>query len=94
MKIKKIAIGSLAQVIVYLSEEREAITAPKSAILNEHSKKIVFTADNNIAKKIEVQTGLEINGNVEIISGLKKSDKIIIEGQSQLKENDKIKIIE
>ncbi len=91
---QKIAIGSLAQVIVYLSEEREAITAPKSAILNEHSKKIVFTADNNIAKKIEVQTGLEINGNVEIISGLKKSDKIIIEGQSQLKENDKIKIIE
>ncbi len=80
---------------------KDVLTIPSQAIITKMDKKNVFIVDENMkAKSIEVKTGFvqrtpygETKEDVEIISGLKQGDKVIIDGQQTLKNGDKVKII-
>ena len=49
--------------------------------------------EENIAIKTEVKTGLRINKNIEIISGLNKGDIVVAEGLKKVRPRGKIKPI-
>ena len=46
--------------------------------------------DGTVAKKTAVKMGTDVDGEVEIISGLKAGDKVVVEGQDQLSDGKKV----
>jgi membrane fusion protein, multidrug efflux system len=76
--------------------EVEAFVVPANTVMNQEGTNIryVFVADNDIARRIEVQIGKRFNDKLELISDqLKPGDQLISEGQSRLLNEDKIEIV-
>lgn len=80
--------------------EINTITAPRlvlpvAAIRNDSIGEFVFKIDKeNKAEKTRIKTGIQINNQVEIISGLKLNDKVVTRGFQDLSKNIKVKIIQ
>ena len=61
----------------------------------EGSKKFIYKiVENNMVKKIEVETGVRNVGNLEVLNGLKEGDKIIAEGLTKVRPGMKVKPID
>ncbi len=76
-----------AKLVTAISTNTLAI--PPTALIDEN---IVMTNDNGYAKAIVVETGLENEFEVEIISGLRGDEEIIYVGHLGLKEGNKLQI--
>jgi len=65
---------------IVTAARRMAISVPLSAVLDDGGKSVVFVADGNQYKKTEVELGLKSEDRVEIISGLKAGDHVVVKG--------------
>jgi len=72
--------GSFANAEIVTAARRMAISVPLSAVLDDGGKSVVFVADGNQYKKTEVELGLKSEDRVEIISGLKAGDHVVVKG--------------
>ena len=60
----------------------------------EGSKKFIYKIiENNMLKKVEVETGIRNQGNLEILEGLIEGDKIVAEGLTKVRPGMKVKPI-
>ena len=85
--------GSLLEVSVKF-DLRNSLSVPDTSVMIEGDKSYVYKIDEkNIANKTEVKTGLRVNKNVEIISGLSEGDTIVAEGLKKVRPRGKIKPI-
>ena len=85
--------GSLLEIEI-LYNEKSALSVPDTSIMYQGSKKFVYKIiDNNFIKRIEVETGVRNNGNLEILEGLNEGDKIIAEGLTKVRPGMKVKPI-
>ena len=73
---------------------RQSIVIPRRMIKTNADEQFVFIADGDVARRSIVQTGKVTGVNVEIVSGLSASDKLVTEGISLLEDGKKIKIVE
>ncbi|MDZ7377167.1 MAG: efflux RND transporter periplasmic adaptor subunit [candidate division KSB1 bacterium] len=69
-----------------------AIAIPIPAVIERPQKKVCFVADEGKAKEVVIKTGLETEGWIQILEGLAPGDKLIVEGQEQLKAENPLKI--
>lgn len=73
--------------------EGNALTVPESAVVQRDGFGFVFVVDsNNIAKRIQVETGRRENGRIEVKSGLSDAQSVVIKGAGFLKDGDKVGI--
>ena len=85
--------GSLLEVSVKFNL-RNSLSVPDTSIIIEGEKSFVYKINNeNIANKTEVKTGLRVDKNIEIISGLSEGDIIVAEGLKKVRPRGKIKPI-
>jgi len=85
--------GSLLEIEI-LYNEKDALGVPDTSIMYEGSKKFIYKIiENNMIKKSEVKTGIRNKGNLEILSGLSKGEKIIAEGLTKVRPGMKVKPI-
>jgi len=85
--------GSLLEVSVKFNL-RNSLSVPDTSVMVEGDKSFVYKInEENIAIKTEVKTGLRINKNIEIISGLNKGDIVVAEGLKKVRPRGKIKPI-
>jgi len=73
-----------------------AVQIPKTALINwdmDKHKATVFVADGEQARQRDIQTGYAATDMVEVIQGLKSGDIVIVRGGFQLKDGNKISII-
>ncbi len=89
----EIKSGTTCSLVMQIDKNSQSIVIPRRIIQTNADEKYVFVEENNIAKKVLVATGMEVGINVEIISGLKSNDKIIIEGMTLLDDGKKIKVV-
>lgn len=83
-------IGMFARVSIIV-EEKNTFVLPQDAVIKQlDGKKVVFKVEKGVAEKTEVMTGIKEKDRIEIISGIKKGDLIIINGQHSLKEGMKV----
>ena len=81
--------GSLLEIEI-LYNEKSALSVPDTSIMYEGNKKFIYKIiENNMIKKAEVEIGVRNLGNLEILSGLNKGDKIIAEGLTKVRPNMK-----
>jgi membrane fusion protein, multidrug efflux system len=68
-----------------------ALLIPQKATFEVLEKKYVYVIDNdNVAKSREIMIAAELPHVFVVKSGLKESDKILLEGLRQVRENEKI----
>ena len=85
--------GSLLEIEI-LYNEKDALSIPDTSIMYEGSKKFIYKIiENNIIKKTEIETGVRNQGNLEVLNGLNKGDKIIAEGLTKVRPGMKVKPI-
>jgi membrane fusion protein (multidrug efflux system) len=65
---------------------RDALFVPEAALLPENARQYVWRVDGGIATRVEVQTGVRQQGDVEIVAGLAAGDIVVVEGQGNLRD--------
>lgn len=85
--------GMFARVELVLDKHFNVLTVPLQCVRKDEKGSFVFTvSDDFTSVKKYVQTGLESNNKIEIVSGLNDSEKVVAVGQELIKENTKVKI--
>lgn len=75
-------------------EGRTGIFVPVDSVMNMPEGQIIFvySEEEGIVKGRKVVQGEIVKDKVEIVSGLNIGDKIVVEGQLKLKDNDKVNV--
>ncbi len=72
----------------------KAIVVPSKAVLNRNEKDVVFVCENDQAHLREVSIGEPLlDGTIEIRSGLKVGEPVIVSGAGFMKDNDKVRAV-
>lgn len=86
----RIRPGMLARVSFQRRTIPDAITAPLFAILDKGGERIVFVAEDGVARARTVTLGVISDEHVQIVDGLKAGDKLIVTGQTEVEEGTRV----
>jgi len=83
--------GMYAIVKIGIERKDDALLVPADALVVERAGAFVFTINDNKAKKTRVQTGFNDGTNVEIVSGVKAEQPVILVGKRVLSDGQAVK---
>jgi len=72
-------IGSEMDVVIVLEEKENVLLVDKNAVYEKSGKQYVTVIENNAETEREVTTGIKDDDNIEITSGLKENEVVLIE---------------
>ena len=75
------------------SKTGNVLQIPKNALVAEKDEAFVYVVENDKAVGKSIKTGNIVNGKVEVLSGLKEGDKVITNGQINIKEGSNVTIL-
>ncbi len=85
-------IGSNVDVSLVTKQKKSVIVIPYEAIFLSNGKTFVYTVNENKAALTPVQLGLRNKESIEIVSGLKPKDAVIIRGQARIYPGAAVKL--
>jgi len=74
--------------------QTEVILNKSTGLMESLKKYFIYKVSDNRAKHVEVTTGINSKGQIEILSGLNIGDKMIVVGQSIVKEGQLVRIVD
>ncbi len=78
-----------------LTEKRDStIVIPKETIISRQDAKVVFIVENGIATEKKITTGLETMDEIEVLSGLKINDRLVVSGFETLRNKSKVSVLQ
>ena len=89
----KLRPGMFVKAEIVVASRDSAIVIPKDVMLAMGNRRYVFVAQRETARRRYITTGLENNGFVEVVSGLKPGERLIVKGFETLRDRSKIKVI-
>jgi RND family efflux transporter MFP subunit len=75
------------------TKSTKGILIPKSAIVVDRKEPFVFVIEKGIAKGKAIQIGGGDNEKIHVISGLNENDVVVVNGQINLFDGSKVKIL-
>lgn len=84
--------GMFARLKLLLKSEGKAITLPIQAIVNKPKGTVVFVVEDGKVEGKIVQTGIEANNRIQILSGIKAGELVIVTGNQKLKNGAKVQV--
>ena len=84
--------GASTQATITLSTIKNALVLPQLSVVRRSIGNVVFLVNENRVVQRSVITGLQKNGLVQIISGLKKGDIVALDGAGFLTNGSEISI--
>jgi membrane fusion protein (multidrug efflux system) len=84
--------GMYAQADLTLGTALDVISVPQTAVSGKEGLYYVFLLEENKAKRQTVEVGATMGKNIEIKSGLKVGQQLIVSNVNKLKDGDLIKI--
>lgn len=79
-------------VAVPISDDRRVLTVHKDAILKRPSGDLVYVVKDSIAEARTVRLGVAIDSRVEVLSGLKEGESVVIRGNERLQHGAKVRV--
>jgi len=73
-------------------QNRNALVVPVSVIQKTSEGDMLYVADGDKARSVLVTAGRNANGQVEILSGLKAGDRVIVKGYEELDNGQRVSI--
>lgn len=89
-KTNPLKAGMFGRVSFSSIKKSESLVIPREALVGSIKDAHVFTVENGLAKLSKVVVGNAYDNNLEIIGGLKQGDQVVVNGQNNLKDNDKV----
>jgi membrane fusion protein (multidrug efflux system) len=75
-------------------DSRQALMVPEAALVPEQSRQFLFVIEDGRAIRREVHIGGRQPGRVEIVSGLKVGDQVIVEGTQKVRDGGEVRVID
>ncbi|MGD9496264.1 MAG: efflux RND transporter periplasmic adaptor subunit [Armatimonadota bacterium] len=92
--VDRVRTGMFARATIVVERRDEAIVVAREALLTENGLTYLFVVENDKAARREVEVGLQAETRVEVISGLRAGERIVIEGQAGLGDGDQVQIVD
>jgi RND family efflux transporter MFP subunit len=90
-----IRAGMFATISLVTRTRTNVPIIPRSSAINTYGHWIVFIVDEkNIARRHEVELGIENEDSFEILSGVSLGDRVVSQGQNFLSDGDPVRIVE
>ena len=81
--VNQLVLGSKVRGRIQL-KSRRSLVVPRSAVLTEAGNAYLYTIFDGRAKRIPVQTWIELNGTIAVSGALKPGDRVVITGNYEL----------
>lgn len=78
---------------ILLGDKNSALIVPEQSVVLRPAGEVVYEVQNNIAVQRIVKTGLQQNGQVEILDGLSGGETIAVDGAAFLTDKTKVSIL-
>lgn len=78
--------GTFANVALVVGARENGVVVPEQAIVPAIDKATVFVVENGAARRREVTLGARMPGRVEIASGVKAGEEVVVAGQQKLQD--------
>lgn len=88
----KIKAGMVADVKIVTAKQKNVLVIPMSAVFIEDGIEKVYTVENYIVQIKNIKTENIDDNEVKIVEGLIEGEEIIVRGNYELKEGDKVNI--
>jgi RND family efflux transporter MFP subunit len=82
-----VPVGMPAQIEIDAEQHRDVVVVPAVALVREGEEAAVFVASDGTAHRRAVQIGLSDTEHVEIVSGIKAGELVIVDGQAGLPDD-------
>ena len=83
--------GMYAEVMLPINGHPNAYIVPQTAVVTSTEKKYVITVKNHKAKLVDVRTGNENNGMIEVFGAISSNDKVIVKADEDIKQEQEVK---
>ncbi|MCR8635080.1 efflux RND transporter periplasmic adaptor subunit [Paenibacillus radicis (ex Xue et al. 2023)] len=84
--------GSRVQLQLTSEQEEMALAVPSLSIVREGSDTFVYILKSDTVEKRKVKLGRVKEANQEILEGVKADEQVVISGQHQLKDGQKVEV--
>jgi membrane fusion protein, multidrug efflux system len=91
---EKLLPGMFVKADLVTQRNTDVLIIPKEIVSGRGNVRSVFAIENNYAYEKRIVTGLENLGEVEVLKGLNKGDRIVIKGFETLRNRSKVKVME
>ena len=88
----KLLPGSYVKVLLGENIQKPSILVPANVIIPDSKNKQVVVVKDGLAKFVDVQTGYRTTSSVEITSGLKVGDSVIVAGMLFVRQGNNLKV--
>ncbi|MBB3981780.1 membrane fusion protein (multidrug efflux system) [Sphingobium fontiphilum] len=74
------------------ARQRQSVAVPELAVVGDGEDRFVYVVEDHKAKKLPVKTGVRQDGVVEILSGLKVGQPVVVEGVVKLADGMTVRL--
>ena len=85
--------GMFARVELVKAVYEDALVIPLYAVINQGDERYVYVENNGKAEKRQVEVGMLVDWQVQVVSGLKAGDRLVIVGHRLLDEGQMIDVV-
>ncbi|MDD3571119.1 MAG: efflux RND transporter periplasmic adaptor subunit [Lachnospiraceae bacterium] len=85
--------GMFSEVSFSKEKGYNSVVLDRNAVVSKNNEDYVFIEKDGIAVKTNVVMGIDDGKTVQILDGINVGDKVIVKGQSYLKDGDVIKVV-
>lgn len=90
-KDSRINAGMFAKVVLYTEDYKGHVVMPVDALVQKGDDKFAYVVkENDTVSKVQVETGKNVDGIVQIVKGLSAGQRVVTQGQTSLGEGSKI----
>jgi membrane fusion protein, multidrug efflux system len=89
----KLRPGMYVKAEIVVASGDKTIVIPKNIVISKQRGNYVFVVEKGIALERELQFGLENTRDVQIVSGLKMGDRVVMTGFETLRDKSKVKVV-
>ncbi|WP_184541971.1 efflux RND transporter periplasmic adaptor subunit [Mucilaginibacter sp. FT3.2] len=70
--------------------KQQMLVIPREALTESIKNAAVYVVKNNVARQQAIKTGVELGGNIQVLSGLSPGDIVVTSGQINLKDGSPV----
>jgi RND family efflux transporter MFP subunit len=85
--------GFLARVAFALGAREGVLLVPASSVVGQAGAQQVFVVVDGKAERRTVETGLSSEGRVEVVSGLREGEAVVVTGSNNVRNNADVRVV-
>jgi RND family efflux transporter MFP subunit len=89
---KKLKPGTKAQILLTEEKDQNVVAVPTLSVVREGGDTFLFILNGDHVEKRKVELGRLNETYQEVLSGVKEGEQLVISGQHQLKDQEKVQV--